>query len=186
MIRPIDEAAALAAWKFGDTNSRLAMSVPRCHCGEGPVLASVAMLARNKARCAWLRVAPRLLSFSSRSTAWALPGRDGKAGSSIEPESRICEVAARTTASRFGLRATTPHLDSDDLVAIQAEDQVEVEPAPLDLAMRAQHTMEAGLAGEVDPLVGQRRDDPRRRRLGKARFVGHRDDPGPFGLAQSV
>ncbi len=50
--------------------------------------------------------------------------------------------------------------------------------------MRTQHAMKAGFAGEVDPLVGQRRDDPRRRRLSKARFVGHRDDPGPFGLAR--
>src|SRR5882757_2909370 len=46
--------------------------------------------------------------------------------------------------------------------------------------------MEAGFAGKVNPLVGQRRDDPRRRRLGKARFVGDCDDPGPFGLVQRV
>ena len=46
--------------------------------------------------------------------------------------------------------------------------------------------MEAGLAGNVDPLVGQRRDDPRRRGLGKARFVGHLDDPGPFSLVQGM
>ena len=46
--------------------------------------------------------------------------------------------------------------------------------------------MEAGLAGEVDPLVGQRRDDPRRRRLGEARLVCDLNDPGPFGLAQGV
>ena len=52
--------------------------------------------------------------------------------------------------------------------------------------MRAQHAMEAGLAGNVDPLVGQRRDDPLRRRLGKARFIGRRDGSSPFGLAQRV
>ena len=46
--------------------------------------------------------------------------------------------------------------------------------------------MEAGLTGDVDTLVGQRRDDPRRRGVGEARFVGHRGDPRPFGLAQSV
>src|ERR1700731_4291681 len=61
-----------------------------------------------RALCAWLRVAALLLSPSLRSAAWALPGRDGKAGSPIEPESWICEVAARTTASRSGLRVTTP------------------------------------------------------------------------------
>src|SRR5208283_4073274 len=64
--------------------------------------------SRASALCAWLRVAPRLPSPSLRAVAWALPGRDGKAGSPIEPESWICEVAARTTASRSGLRVTTP------------------------------------------------------------------------------
>ena len=52
--------------------------------------------------------------------------------------------------------------------------------------MRAQHTMEAGLTGDVDTLVGQCRDNPRRRRLGEARFIGDLDDPGLFGLAQRV
>src|SRR5271165_2895285 len=52
--------------------------------------------------------------------------------------------------------------------------------------MRAKHAMKAGLAGEVDPLVGQCRNNPRRRRLGEARFVGDPDDPGPLGLAQRV
>src|ERR1700674_1372377 len=116
------------------------------------------------------------------------------------------------------------HLEADDLAAVEVQDQVEVEPASLDLrrqerhvpapdvagtggdvrgrwarrprrpgpspavhvTMRAQHTMEAGLTGDVDTLVGQCWDNPRRRRLGEARFVGHRDDPRPFGLAQSV
>ena len=60
-------------------------------------------------------------------------------------------------------------------------------PSPaVHLAMRAQHAMEAELAGDVDAFVGQCRNDPRRRRLGKAWFVGHLDDPCPFGLAQSV
>src|SRR5271166_2155240 len=52
--------------------------------------------------------------------------------------------------------------------------------------MRAKHAMKAGLAGEVDALVGQSRNDPRRRRRGEARFVGDRDDPGPLGLAQRL
>ncbi len=72
------------------------------------MLASLAMLARDRARCAWLRVAPLLPSPSLRSVAWALPGRDGKAGSPIEPESWICEVAARMMMSRSGLRVTAP------------------------------------------------------------------------------
>src|SRR5690349_2424012 len=84
------------------------------------------------------------------------------------------------------------HLKADDLAAVEVEDQVEVEPAPLDLrrqersvpapnvagtggnvrgrwprrarrlsppsavhlAVRAQHTMEAGLTGDVDTFVG--------------------------------
>src|SRR4051812_2867806 len=46
--------------------------------------------------------------------------------------------------------------------------------------------MEAGLAGDVDTFVGQRRNDPRRRRLGKTWFIGDLDDPSPFGFAQSV
>ena len=72
------------------------------------MLASLAMLARDSARCAWLRVAPLLPSPSLRSVAWVLPGRDGKAGSPIEPESWICEVAARMMMSRSGLRVTAP------------------------------------------------------------------------------
>src|SRR5580693_657497 len=116
------------------------------------------------------------------------------------------------------------HLETNDLATVQIKDQVEIEPASLDLcrqeryiptpdlpgaggnvggrwarwpwwlgapsavhlAMLTQHAMEAGFAGDVDTLVGQRRDDPRRRGVGEARFVGHCDDPGPFGLAQRV
>ena len=72
------------------------------------MLASLAMLARDRARCAWLRVALRLPSPALRAVALALPGRDGKAGSLIEPESMISEVAARMTTSRSGLRVTAP------------------------------------------------------------------------------
>ena len=72
------------------------------------MLAILTMLARDGARCAWLRVALLLPSPALRSAAWALPGRDGKAGSPIEPESRICEVVARMTMSRSGLRVTAP------------------------------------------------------------------------------
>ena len=52
--------------------------------------------------------------------------------------------------------------------------------------MRAQHAVETGLTGDVDPFVRQRRNDPRRRGRGKTRFVGHLDDPCPFGIAQGV
>ena len=72
------------------------------------MLAILAMLARDRARCAWLRVAVLLPSPALRSVACALPGRGRKAGSPIEPESWICEVAARTMLSRSGLRVTTP------------------------------------------------------------------------------
>ena len=56
----------------------------------------------------------------------------------------------------------------------------------VDHMILAQHTMKARLAGDVDTFIGQCRDDPRRRCLGKARFVGYRDDPGLFGLAQTA
>src|ERR1700733_12593468 len=46
--------------------------------------------------------------------------------------------------------------------------------------------MEAGLAGDVDPLIGQCWNDPRRRGVGKARFVGHRDDACLLGPAQGM
>ena len=69
------------------------------------MLAILTMLARDGARCAWLRVALLLPSPALRSAAWALPGRDGKAGSPIEPESRIGEVAART----FSAVSTVAH-----------------------------------------------------------------------------
>jgi hypothetical protein len=52
--------------------------------------------------------------------------------------------------------------------------------------MVAQHAMEAGLAGDIDALVGQRRDDAGRRGAGKARLVGEFDHAPPLGLAQGV
>jgi hypothetical protein len=45
--------------------------------------------SRERARCAWLRVAPLLPSPPLRAAALAAPGRDGKAGSPIEQESRF-------------------------------------------------------------------------------------------------
>ena len=78
------------------------------------------MLTAEKVRCSprhararqgALRVSPVALLLPSpplRAVAWALPGPDGKAGSPIEPESKICEVVARTMLSRSGLRVTTP------------------------------------------------------------------------------
>jgi hypothetical protein len=53
------------------------------------MLASLAMLARDSARCAWLQVAPLLPSPALRAAARVPLGRGGKAGSPIEPESRI-------------------------------------------------------------------------------------------------
>ena len=56
--------------------------------GKGPVLAILAMLARKSA----LRVAPggsAPLIPPLRAAALAAPGRDGKAGSPIEQESRF-------------------------------------------------------------------------------------------------
>ena len=116
------------------------------------------------------------------------------------------------------------HFKTDDLAAVEVEDQVEIEPPTLDLsrqkrhvpapdlagtagnmrgwrarcprwlsastavhlAMRTQHAMKAGLAGDVDTFVGQGGYDPRRWRLGKARFIANRDDLGSFGLAQRM
>ena len=59
-----------------------------------------------RALCAWLRVALLLPSPSLRAVAWALPGRDGKAGSPIELESWICDVVAWINMPRDGLRVT--------------------------------------------------------------------------------
>jgi hypothetical protein len=63
-------------------------SVPGAHFGEGLVLAILAMLARKSA----LRVAPGGSAPPIpplRAAALAAPGRDGKAGSPIEQESRF-------------------------------------------------------------------------------------------------
>src|SRR5690348_8956898 len=60
------------------------------HGGEGPVLAGLAMLA---ALCvAAGGSAPPVTSVARRGDV--PPGRDGKAGSPAEPESRICDLAA--------------------------------------------------------------------------------------------
>ena len=58
--------------------------------------------------------------------------------------------------------------------------------AAVHLAVVAQHAVKAGLAGEVDALIGQGRDDPCRRHVGKARLIGDGDDARPFGRAQRV
>jgi hypothetical protein len=60
---------------------------------------------------------------------------------------------------------------------IWAAASVSASPA-VHLTLRAQRAKEAGLAGDVNTLVHQSRDDPRRRRLGKGRFVGDRDGIG--------
>src|SRR3954453_7320173 len=59
-------------------------------------------------------------------------------------------------------------------------------PTAVYLAVLAQHPVKAGLAGQVDALIGQGRDDPCRRHVGKARLVGKGDDARPFGRAQRV
>jgi hypothetical protein len=56
--------------------------------------------------CAWLRVALLLPSPPLRAVTGALPGRDGKAGTPIEPDSWICDTAAWTTVLRSGLSVT--------------------------------------------------------------------------------
>lgn len=58
--------------------------------------------------CDWSALRGPMPSPPLRFVPWALPGRDGKAGSPIEPESWMCEVAARTMLSRSRLRVTTP------------------------------------------------------------------------------
>jgi hypothetical protein len=71
------------------------------HSGEGPVLAILAMLAL-KARCAWLRVAALLSSPPLRAMAANVPGRDGKAGASTEPESQAGRIIASAPGNREG------------------------------------------------------------------------------------
>jgi hypothetical protein len=51
------------------------------------------------------------------------------------------------------------------------------------LPMRAQHTAEAGFAGQVDALVGQHGHDARRRHGGKARLIGHGQHLRALGLS---
>jgi hypothetical protein len=54
------------------------------------------------------------------------------------------------------------------------------------LAVRAQHTGEGRLAGEVDALVGQRRHDARRGHVSKARLVGRAQHGGTLGRTQGM
>ena len=70
--------------------------------------------SRARALCAWLRVAPLLPSPALRAAAWALPCRDGKAGSPIEPESWICDVAAQDDGVSLGIEG---HRDEQRSVA---------------------------------------------------------------------
>src|SRR5918993_4102754 len=57
--------------------------------------------------CAWLRVAARFPSPPLRAVAVGAPGRDERAGSPVEPESRVW-LAAAAALSRSGLRVTAP------------------------------------------------------------------------------
>ena len=54
------------------------------------------------------------------------------------------------------------------------------------LAVVAQHAVKARLAGDVDALVGQRRDDASRRCAGEPWLIGQFHDAGPLGLAERV
>ena len=60
-------------------------------------------------------------------------------------------------------------------------------PVPMRaLFVRSQHPVKARLAGQVPALVGQVRDDARRRFVGKARLIGHAQQLGALGLAQGA
>ena len=63
--------------------------------------------SRAEALCAWLRVAALLPSPALRAVAMAAPGRDEKAGSSIELESWIWDTIW-IVAVRSGLSITAP------------------------------------------------------------------------------
>jgi hypothetical protein len=54
------------------------------------------------------------------------------------------------------------------------------------LTMRAQHTVEARLAGKIDAFISEHRHDPSRWHISKSRLVGYFDDPSPFSFAQGV
>src|SRR5919199_5341116 len=60
-------------------------------------------------RCAWLRVAPRLPSPVLRARAKAQPGRDGKAGLPVEPESRDWDKDAWATPPHTGCGLAEPY-----------------------------------------------------------------------------
>jgi len=74
------------------------------HCGEGPVLAILAMLAcKSTLRVAAGGTAPPN-PLRCAPLAWAAPGRDGKAGSPIEQKSRFGSRrlgGSITTGKRF-------------------------------------------------------------------------------------
>ena len=71
------------------------------------MLASLAMLLRQGAlRVAAGGSAPPIPCVARRGLGAARSGRESSLP--IEPESRICEVAARTMVSRSGLRVTAP------------------------------------------------------------------------------
>ena len=116
------------------------------------------------------------------------------------------------------------HLETDDLAAVEVQDQVQVEPETLDaarqeghvpaphlartgrdvragraaptrragptatlhLALCTQHAMEARLAAQIDALIRQHGDDPRRRHVSKAGLVGNGDNARPLILAEGL
>jgi hypothetical protein len=94
-------SAACAVWVSG-SDLRLLPRVPRCspRRRSGARQPRHARAPKRSARgCGW----PSLLLRGR-----GVSGRGGKAGTPIEPESRISEVAARTIASRSGSRLTAP------------------------------------------------------------------------------
>ena len=107
-IRLIDEVAAHATQTFGDLIRRLVMSVPWCSLRRR----SGARHPRHaRAQKAALRVAAGgsapLFSFVARhGLGAARSGRESRF--SDRTGSWICEVAARATVSRSGLRVTAP------------------------------------------------------------------------------
>ncbi len=54
------------------------------------------------------------------------------------------------------------------------------------LSFGPRHSREGGLAGQVNPLIGQHGHDARRRHIGKARLVGHLHQAPALDLTQGV
>src|SRR3569833_587262 len=54
------------------------------------------------------------------------------------------------------------------------------------LSVRAKHTAEAGLTGDIDPFVGKHRHDPRWRQLCKPRLVGDLQDPLSLPISEGM